>query len=179
MSALDSNKRYPLRKTCFAAVVLLCSSYVLGQANMMAENTLPAMPKAVLVETTRTEVPVRPTHRFLDRKNISLTAMTFSAALADGITTQHALGIHRTTTVIENGMIRSTTVGYAERNPIAAPLVNTGWPGQFAATALTTGAGLGLSNWAHRSGHHRMERVIPFLFAATSASFAAHNAKYW
>jgi hypothetical protein len=168
-----------VRKTCVAAVVLLCSSYALCQAQMMAENSLPEMPKAVLIEAVKTEVPMRPTHRFFDRRNISLTAMTFSAALADGITTQHALGIHRTTTVIENGMVRSTTVGYAERNPIAAPLVNRGWPGQLAATALTAGADLGLRNWAHRKGHHRIERVIPFLFAATSASFAAHNAKYW
>jgi hypothetical protein len=168
-----------VRKTCVAAVVLLCSSYALCQAQMMAENSLPEMPKAVLIEAVKTEVPMRPTHRFFDRRNISLTAMTFSAALADGITTQHALGIHRTTTVIENGMVRSTTVGYAERNPIAAPLVNRGWPGQLAATALTAGADLGLRSWAHRTGHHRIERVIPFLFAATSASFAAHNAKYW
>ena len=145
----------------------------------MAENSLPEMPKAVLVEAAKVEVPIHPTHRFFDRKNISLTTMTFSAALADGITTQHALGIHRTTTFVENGMMRSTTVGYVERNPIAAPLVNRGWPGQLAATTLTAGAGLGLSNWAHRTGHHRIERVIPFVFAATSASFAAHNAKYW
>jgi hypothetical protein len=168
-----------VRKTFVAAVVLLCSSYALCQAQMVAENSLPEMPKAVLVEAAKTEVPIKPTHRFFDRKNISLTAMTFSAALADGITTQHALGIHRTTTIVQNGVLRTTTVGYVERNPIAAPLVNRGWPGQLTATALTAGADLGLRSWAHRTGHHRIERVIPFLFAATSASFAAHNANYW
>jgi hypothetical protein len=58
-------------------------------------------------------------------------------------------------------------------------LVNRGWVGQVGATALTTGADLAIRSWLHHTGHHRLERIVPFAFAATSASFAAHNARYW
>ena len=148
-------------------------------AQMMASNIAPEMPVAPVIEAPAPAESVPASHKFFDRQNIALSMMTFSAALADGITTQHALGIHRTSAVIQNGFVTTTSVGYVERNPIAAPLVNRGWPGQMAATALTVGADLSVRNWMHRKGHHKMERFVPFIFAATSASFAAHNAHYW
>ena len=150
-----------------------------AQAQELAANVMAEMPKIEFIEQAAKPANVTSTHRFFDRQNVGLTVMSFSAALADGITTQHALGIHRTSTTVQNGMISATTTSYIERNPIAAPLVNRGWSGQIAATALTTGADLALRSWMHRKGHHRIERWIPVAFAATSASFAAHNAKYW
>ncbi len=138
-----------------------------------------AVPVMEKVEIKKEVEEPKPTHRFFDKTNLSLSAMTISGALADGITTQHALGQHRSSTAVVNGVSTNYAVTYVEQNPVAAPLVNRGWPGQIAATALTAGADLGIRNWLHRTGHHRMERVVPFLFAATSASFAAHNAKYW
>lgn len=169
-----------MRKILFASIALLCVCFFSSlrcNAQTLASNVVPEMPGAALVETPTPKF--KPTHKFFDRENLSLTALSFSAALADGITTQHALGQHRTFTNVKNGLISTTSVSYVERNPIAAPLVNRGWAGQITATALTAGADLTLRNWAHRKGHHRIERVIPFLFAATSASFAAHNAHYW
>lgn len=170
-----------MRKVWTLAMLLcICAIFSAeSDAQMMASNISPEMPIVPVVEAPVPVETVHTTHKFFDRQNIALSMMTFSAALADGITTQHALGIHRTATSIQNGLITTTNVGYVERNPIAAPLVNRGWAGQMAATALTAGADLGIRNWLHRKGHHRMERVVPFMFAATSASFAAHNAHYW
>ena len=170
-----------MRKTLLASMMLcvcfgVCSS---AHAQEFAANVVPEMPKSEFVETKAEPIVVPQAHRFFDRQNVASTMMTFSAALADGITTQHALDTRRTYTTVRNGFVTSTTTTYVERNPIAAPLVNRGWSGQIAATALTAGADLALRNWAHRKGHHRIERWIPFAFAATSASFAAHNAKYW
>ncbi len=169
-----------MRKSWLAALTIIVF-LSLGCAAQIADNATPmvvAVANAPKVETAQVETP-RPVHRFFDGENLSLTAMTFSAALADGITTQHALAQHRSSTTVVNGVSTNYAVTYVERNPIAAPLVNRGWPGQIAATALTAGADLGIRNWLHRTGHHRMERVVPFLFAATSASFAAHNTRYW
>lgn len=169
-----------MRKTLAATYVFLCVALLstTGFAQLMAANAAPEMPRAALIEVPSAPV-AEPSHKFFDRKNVGLTAMVFSAALADGITTQHALGMQRTTTVFQNGTPTTMTTRYVELNPIAAPLVNRGWAGQIAATTLTAGADLAVTNWLHRKGHHRMERVIPFMFAATSASFAAHNARYW
>ena len=170
-----------MRKSLASKFALLCSVLVFsagGHAQLMAANAAPEMPRAALIEAP-TAPNVQKTHKFFDRQNLSLTAMVFSAALADGITTQHALGLRRTTTTIQNGAVRTMTTRYVELNPVAAPLVNRGWAGQIAATTLTAGADIAVTNWLHRKGHHRMERFVPFMFAATSASFAAHNARYW
>ncbi len=163
------SKRWTVAILMFCAAGLQCAAQIPDAGAALV----------AVVPKTQVEAPKTPVHRFFDKTNLSLSAMTLSAAMADGITTQHALGLRRTRTTSVNGvpMIYSTT--YVERNPIAAPLVNRGWPGQLAATALTAGADLGIRNWLHRTGHHRAERIVPFVFAATSASFAAHNAKYW
>ena len=129
-----------MRKTCNMAALLVCIGTLLSpacRAQMMAANASPEM--AVAVRSTVLQEQPKPTHRFFDRRNVGLAAMTFSAALADGVTTQHALGIHHTSTTIANGMVSTTTVNYVERNPLAAPLVNRGWAGQITATALTAG----------------------------------------
>ncbi len=170
-----------MRKTLAATYVLSCVILLSagGFAQLMAANAAaPEMPRAALI-VAPTPPRENSTHKFFDRGNIGLASMVFSAALADGITTQHALGLQRTRTVFQNGTTTTMTTRYVELNPIAAPLVNRGWAGQVAATALTAGADLAVAGWLHRKGHHRMERVIPFVFAATSASFAAHNARYW
>jgi hypothetical protein len=171
-----------VRKTGLLLVLLLCLvtiNPVRGFAQMMAANDTPEMPTAAAVETPVMRAEIKPPHKFFDRQNISLSVMTFSAALSDGITTQHALGMHRTFATTYNGVTTTTQVKYVERNPIAAPLVNRGWSGQIAATALTAGGDLALRGWLHRKGHHRVERILPYMFAATSASFALHNAHYW
>lgn len=170
-----------MRKTLVSTFALLCSVLVIsanGHAQLMAANAAPEMPASALIEAP-TASNVKTAHKFFDRQNIGLTAMVFSAALADGITTQHALGLKRTTTTIQNGAVTTMTTRYVELNPVAAPLVNRGWAGQIAATGLTAGADMAMTNWLHRKGHHRMERIVPFMFAATSAGFAAHNARYW
>lgn len=129
-------------------------------------------PKSVQLSEQRT-------HKFFDRTNVLLTGMTAAATFADGLTTQRVNNITRLEYVNVNGTRTLMNVSYSEQNPIARPFVNQGWPGQAAACALTVGADLAVRGLLHRSGHHRLERILPFAFAATSATFAARNSRYW
>lgn len=119
------------------------------------------------------------THKFFDRTNVMLSVLTFAGSLTDGITTQHLNGVVRTEYVTVNGVRRPQLVRYEEKNPIAAPFVNAGWPGQLAGTAVMVGADLGVRAWLHKTDHHKLERIVPFVFAGVSAGFAAHNARNW
>ena len=96
-----------------------------------------------------------PSHRFFDRQNTTAFAILGGLAAVDAARTQSMLGSHR----------------YAEANPVARPLVNQGWPGQVAASAIGYGAALGVSYIFHRTGHHTMERCATwFMVAAETAN---------
>ncbi|HZR55802.1 MAG TPA: hypothetical protein VFA74_02925 [Terriglobales bacterium] len=86
-----------------------------------------------------------PTHRFFERGNsIRLVALTGLVA-ADGLTTQTAL---------------SGSGHFREINPIARPFVNEGTGGQVAASAIGLGVSAGSAYLLHKTGHHRLERLV-------------------
>lgn len=140
----------------------------------------PEWSQSLLPATTavRRELPPDQ-HKFFDRTNIMLSVLTFGGSLTDGITTQHLNGVIRTEYVTVNGIRTARLVRFEEKNPIAAPFVNAGWPGQLAGTAVMVSADLGVRAWLHRTNHHKLERIVPFIFAGVSAGFAAHNARSW
>ena len=63
---------------------------------------------------------------------------------ADGVTTQHILQV-------DHG---------SELNPVVRPLVKKGAAGQVGASLLGYGISVGTAYLFHRSGHHKLERVM-------------------
>ncbi len=77
---------------------------------------------------------------------------------ADGVTTQHNLAHHA-----------------QEMNPLARPLVVHGWAGQLGASALGYGGSLGLAYVFHRSGHHKLERLVLHIAIGGEAAMVTNN----
>lgn len=100
----------------------------------------------------------KPAHRFLDLKN-TLAISSFAAALTgDSLSTQKGLG----------------QAGYREINPVARPFVQSRAGAIIYSTgsfALVTG-GMYL---AHKTGHHKLERIVPFGLAAWEGFMTARN----
>ena len=101
---------------------------------------------------------VKPAHRFLDFKN-SLAISSFSAALAgDSLSTQKGLDQSR----------------FKEFNPIARVFVQS----RTGAILYSTGSfGLvtGGMYLAHKTGHHKLERIVPFGLAAWEGFLTVRN----
>jgi hypothetical protein len=109
----------------------------------------------------RSSVP--PPHRFFDAANVALIVAESAALLADGVYTQRDL-------------TRFPEWGY-EADPIARPFVNDGWTGQILGGALVVSAEVGLRYLLHRSGHHRLERLVPLGLIVYGTLGATHNAR--
>ena len=104
-----------------------------------------------------------PQHRFFDLVNLTLTGVEVGALLADGITTQQALN-------------RCPTSCW-EADPFARPFVEAGWTGQIAGGTLFVAAEVGLRYLLHQKGHHRLERLLPFVIITYGTTSAIHNAR--
>ena len=102
----------------------------------------------------------KPPHKFLDTKNIVLTGLETTALTLDGISTRRTL---------------ATVPGTYEADPVARPFVDRGWPGQIAGGALFIGADVGLRNFLHRKGHHRVERWLPLILTVDGTIGAVDN----
>jgi hypothetical protein len=88
------------------------------------------------------------THKFWDKPSLAIHSANFAMQTADAFTTRHVLDHH-------NGI---------ERNPWARPFVTRGWGGQAAYSWGLSVGGTLLSSYAlHRSGHHRLERLLPMI----------------
>jgi hypothetical protein len=85
------------------------------------------------------------THRFFDHANKLRAGILAGLVAADGISTQE---------ILHGGS------QWREMNPLARPFVNQGAPGQLAASVLGYGFSLGTSYLLHRSGHHKLEKLI-------------------
>jgi hypothetical protein len=100
----------------------------------------------------------KPEHRFLDFKN-SLAISSFAATLAgDSISTQKGLD----------------RAGYKEMNPIARLFVQS----RTGAIVYATGSfGLvtGGMYLAHKTGHHKLERIVPFGLSAWEGFMTIRN----
>jgi hypothetical protein len=110
----------------------------------------------------RTGLDAQP-HRFFDGLNLALTAVESGALLADGVYTQKVLRDYP-------GLGR-------ERDPLARPFVEHGWPGQIVGGLLVVGADVGIRYLLHRHNHHRIERWMPMILTSYGLVGAVHNAR--
>jgi hypothetical protein len=82
---------------------------------------------------------------FFDRGNKVRMGILAGLVAADGISTQEILnsGGH-----------------WREMDPLARPFVNRGATGQFAASVLGYGFSVGTSYLLHKTGHHKLEKLM-------------------
>ncbi|HXO39276.1 MAG TPA: DUF5658 family protein, partial [Candidatus Acidoferrum sp.] len=64
--------------------------------------------------------------------------------------------------------------GFTEMNPIARPFVQTRM-GAAAYNAGSFGLLAGLMYWAHRTEHHKLERILPFAVGGWEGLLSARN----
>ena len=127
---------------------------------------LPDAPPLVILAVSP-KMQVRMEHKFLDKQNVALFAVSALAIAGDAITTQR---------VIYPGGCGDRFVGCRETNPVARPLVTQGWSGQLAASAISYGAAMGTAYLFHRTGHHRMERISSWSIIGIEGTMTAWNA---
>lgn len=116
-------------------------------------GALPAAPSAIITVKQRRE-----THKFFDVKNsIALGAAAVSLT-ADALSTQKGLA----------------QPGFFEMNPVARPFVQS-----RSGAAVYSAGSLGLvaasMYVAHRTNHHKLERIFPFVIAGWEGLVSAHN----
>jgi hypothetical protein len=131
---------------------------------------LPDAPPLVILAVSpkmQEMMQVRLEHKFLDKHNVALFAVSTLAIAGDAITTQR---------VIYPGGCGNRFVGCRETDPLARPLVSTGWSGQLAASAIGYGAAMGTAYLFHRTGHHRMERISSWTTIGIEGTMTAWNA---
>jgi hypothetical protein len=90
------------------------------------------------------DVPAAPSHSFFERGSQIRMGLIAGLIAADGITTQHIL-------TVDHG---------SEMDPIVRPLVVRGAGGQAAASVLGYGFSIGGAYFLHRTGHHKLERLM-------------------
>ena len=98
------------------------------------------------------------THSFFDSRN-TLGFATLAASLtADALSTQKGLAYP----------------GFVEMNPIARPFVQTR-TGAAAYNAGSFGLMAGLMYWAHKTEHHKLERILPLAVGSWEGLLSARN----
>ena len=101
-------------------------------------------------------------HRFWDGANLQLLGANVVAQTVDAYSTQGALNR-----------------GAREINPIARPLVNLGWKGQLMYSyGVGVGGTLAASYFLHRLGHHKWERITPFIVATSTGIVGGLNFRF-
>ena len=138
-----------------AAVPIEAVSPVMPAPLVLLAPAYPAEPvPAVLLKPQPSEAA----HRFLDIRNSMAFAALAAGLTGDALSTQKGLGLP----------------GFHEMNPIARPFVQsrTGAGFYSAASFALMGSGMYL---AHKTNHHRLERVLPFVIAGWEGFLAARN----
>lgn len=126
-------------------------------AHLCAQGPIPDAPAAVIEAAAPTLAPrtfaAGAEHKFWDRENLALFAMTATLSAADFTVTRENLqsGGHELNPIVR--LFGSSTAGLA-----------TNFVGE-------TAGGIGLSYFFHRAGHHKLERVVSFV--NIGASFGA------
>ena len=138
-------------KTMFIALLLLFTCML-----AVAED-VPSAPTPLPARPVRSEND----HPFFDFKN-AMALGAFSVSLTgDSLSTQRLLNYP----------------GYRERNPIARPFV-----GSRTGMAVYSGGSLGIMMGgmylAHKTHHHKLERIIPFAMAGWEGFATAWNYHY-
>ena len=136
-------------------------------SNASVEAVLPEAPSAIWVQpvlpvvanvaTGQTAPEKHP--EFLDRPARIRLSILAGLIAADSITTQHVLNM----------------AGSREVNPLARPFVTHGAAGQLAASSLGYAFGIGTSYFFHRTGHHKMERIVQNVAIGVEAACVTNN----
>lgn len=123
-------------------------------AAAIPESALPAAPSAVII----IKKSQREAHKFLDTTNTLALGAAAAGLTADALSTQKGLGLP----------------GFHEVNPIARPFVQTrGGAAVYSvgSFSLLTGA----MYVAHKTGHHKLERILPFATAGWEGLLSVRN----
>ncbi len=129
--------------------------------------TAPALPSAPIPAPAAQPAPamllIKPqrienAHRFFDMQNATALAALAAGLTGDALSTQKGLGLP----------------GFHEMNPLARPFVQnrSGAALYNAASFALIGGSMYL---AHKTNHHRLERVLPFAIAGWEGFLAARN----
>jgi hypothetical protein len=102
-------------------------------------------------------------HHFFDRGNNLRFAALAGLVAADGFTTQVAL---------------TGGGNFREMNPIARPFVKNGVAGQVAASSIGLGATTGTAYLLHKTGHHKLERLVLNAAIGVEGETVSSNAWY-
>jgi hypothetical protein len=125
----------------------------LGNNSLAPIHALLAPPAAFV----KLKTPPR-AHSFFDARN-TLGFATLGASLtADALSTQKGLAYP----------------GFVEMNPIARPFVQTR-TGAAVYNAGSFGLMAGLMYWAHKTEHHKLERILPFAIGGWEGLLSARN----
>lgn len=130
---------------------------------------LPAAPTPMAQPVVRPSQPAlikpaikprqKPSHAFFDRTNLRLHVGAVAAETADLITTREVLA-----------------AGGTENNPVFRPLIRRGVGGQVLVFyGFGEGGGLLTSYLLHRTGHHRLERMVPIATMVVEGLAGASN----
>lgn len=101
---------------------------------------------------------VESAHRFFDIQNGTALAALAAGLTGDALSTQKGLGLP----------------GFHEMNPLARPFVQNR-PGAALYNAASFALIGGSMYLAHKTNHHRLERVLPFAIAGWEGFLAARN----
>ena len=118
-----------------------------------ATSALPSAPDAIITLKT----PPR-THKFFDARNSMGLASLAVTLSADALSTQTGLAYP----------------GFHEMNPIARPFVKTR-PGAAVYSAGSFALLAGTMYVAHKTQHHRLERILPFAVAGWEGLLSFRN----
>lgn len=122
-----------------------------------ARDASPAEPVMIAPVAIATKKSERP-HRFFDRTNSLGFAAMAGSLTADALSTQRGLAFPR----------------FHEMNPLARPFVQT----RTGAAFYTAGSFAFLSGGmylAHKTNHHKLEKITPFVISGWEAFLAARN----
>jgi hypothetical protein len=89
--------------------------------------------------------PLQKPHAFIDKTNIILYTVAIGLMVADLMQTR----------------IKLNTGLYHEDNPLVRPLMNAGIGGTLAAGIIAATVSIVISWIAHKTGHHKIERLVP------------------
>jgi hypothetical protein len=141
----------PLSITPSAAAPSLGSAF-LANNNLAAIHALVAPPAALIrLKTPRI-------HSFFDARNTLGFATLGASLIADALSTQKGLAYP----------------GFVEMNPIARPFVQTR-TGAAVYNAGSFGLMAGLMYWAHKTEHHKVERILPFALGGWEGLLSGRN----
>lgn len=118
-----------------------------------AAAALPAAPSAFIKLKQRPE-----THRFFDMRNTFALSAAAVSLTADALSTQKGLA----------------HPGFYEMNPLARPFVQTR-TGAAVYSAASLGLVAGSMYLAHRTHHHKLERIMPFAVAGWEGLVSIRN----